>query len=650
MSDISIPGVTASKYGTDKLIEGLMNVEKVPRNREQKQLEDYKAQQTVWRNLNQLSTNLRDSAKTLYSYNNPFTEKIGESTNDRALSVSATREARDQSFKMNIKQIAAGDSFLSAEIAKDGKVPKGNYKFSVGDKNLTFGWKGGGYSEFIEALNRRGEGLIRASLIQITKDSRALLIESQKTGSSQRLVFSEDALTFALDTGIIKKNDKSVITVSQTAVTATPLSNTIVNFSSPVRASDGFILEYDISWSEKNTHEESTSSALEPDTGTPPTITYSDITIQNAPFETALSTPPIKEPTEPIIDNNVLSLRSTRGIAIPGEEAPSTPNKTTITVALSEFGDVNALLVHNRNTDKNISIENIRIFDPKAAGEFIPVNPVSIAQDALLSYEGINITRSTNSIDDLVPGVTLTLYEPTDKTATITVKPDTEVAKETIISLVGSYNRLMAEINILTQTKPEIITEIQYFTPDEKKEAEKKLGTMQGDTTLNGIKYALQRVTTTPYNTGENTTITLLSQLGISTKSGTGGGIDASRLRGYLEIDEKKLDESLKNSIESVKLLFGSDTDGDLVIDTGVGFSLDNQITPYVQTGGIFSTRTNGLASRITNSEKKIASLDQQLENKESELKNKYGKMEGALNSLQNQSNSISNFNKQNGK
>ena len=62
---------------------------------------------------------------------------------------------------------------------------------------------------------------------------------------------------------------------------------------------------------------------------------------------------------------------------------------------MSEYGDVNALLVNNRNTGKTVSIEGIRIYDPKAVGEYAPVNPVSVAQDAILKYEGITITRST---------------------------------------------------------------------------------------------------------------------------------------------------------------------------------------------------------------------------------------------------------------
>ncbi|WP_369413769.1 flagellar filament capping protein FliD [Brucepastera parasyntrophica] len=117
---------------------------------------------------------------------------------------------------------------------------------------------------------------------------------------------------------------------------------------------------------------------------------------------------------------------------------------------------------------------------------------------------------------------------------------------------------------------------------------------------------------------------------------------------GYLEIDEKKLDDALKNHISGIKNFFGYDSDGDLVIDSGLAWAFDNNLTPYVQTGGIFPTRTSGLATRITTTEKRIDQLDKQLETKEAELRAKYGRMEGSLNSLQNQSDSISNFNRRN--
>ncbi len=649
MSDINIPGVTASKYKTDELIKGLMKVERIPRDRADEELKTYRKQQSAWREINQRSTTLRDSARGLFSYNNPFTEKATESTDERAITASVTREARDQNFRVVVSQTAEADSFLSSELPADGKVPAGTYAFSAGESGVTFNWKGGSYRDFTEALNRRGEGIIRASLVQITPKTRSILIESQKTGKDQRLSFSQDALAFALDAGLIKKNDKSALTPSTGTITAGPLSNGLSEFSAPARAKDGLILEYQVSVAERAPADPSGPEAgMGPSKIESGSITYGGITVQNIPSEMALTDLPPPAPAAPVEDSAILSLRSTKGSSLPLPSVEGIQERLSFSVPLSEYGDVDALIVQNRNTAREVRVEGIRVIDPRVAGEYVPVNPVSVAQDAMLKYEGITITRPTNSIDDLIPGVTLELHEATGKQETVTIKPDTEAAKEAIISLVGNYNRVMAEINILTQNKPELINEISYFTEDEKKTAEERLGMMQGDTTLNGIKSSLQRITTNVYNSSDTTSTTTLTQLGISTKSTAGAGIEYSRLRGYLEIDEKKLDEALSSKILDIKALFGYDSDGDLVIDSGIAHALDANLAPYVQTGGIFATRTSGLDGRIGTTEKKIARLDEQLEAKEAELKAKYGQMEGTLNSLQQQSNSISNFNNQN--
>ena len=118
-------------------------------------------------------------------------------------------------------------------------------------------------------------------------------------------------------------------------------------------------------------------------------------------------------------------------------------------------------------------------------------------------------------------------------------------------------------------------------------------------------------------------------------------------MRGYLEINEKVLDETLGKNLDSVKTLFGFDSDGDLIIDSGIGSRLDKQLTAYVQSGGIFANKNSTLDKQIKASEQKIAKLETQLDQKEAELKNKYGIMESTLNSLENQQNSINNFSRQ---
>ena len=167
----------------------------------------------------------------------------------------------------------------------------------------------------------------------------------------------------------------------------------------------------------------------------------------------------------------------------------------------------------------------------------------------------------------------------------------------------------------------------------------------QSDYSLTQNKTQMQSIVAANYNWAENAPITMLSQIGISTRAtGGGSGYTASQLRGYLEIDEKKLDSSLESNLEDIKNIFGYDKDGDLIMDSGIGVALDKQIGSWVSTGGIIANKNRGIAQKITASEANIRRLETQIDRKEAELKAKYGQMEGTLNNLQGQANTINNF------
>ena len=136
MPGINIPGVS-NKYNTTETVEKLMQIERIPLNREQKTLETYKSQQEAWRSINRKMTTLRDSAKTLYSFENPFNNKLTSSTDENAITATATRSASYDSFKVDVLQTAQTDRFLTAELDKDTKVPAGTYTYRVNDKSVS---------------------------------------------------------------------------------------------------------------------------------------------------------------------------------------------------------------------------------------------------------------------------------------------------------------------------------------------------------------------------------------------------------------------------------------------------------------------------------------------------------------------------------
>ena len=661
-----------------------MKIERIPLTREQNQLESLKTEKNAWRDINTKLSSLRDNTKTLYSFENPFNSKLTSSTEEYAITAEANRSASLQSFKVDVIQAASSDRFLTDELENDFKVPVGTYTYKVGEKQITFNWKGGTLKDFSNAINKRGNNIIKSSIIGASAGNKSLLIEAVPTGKENRLIFEDDAKTFAFDSGMVDKikSQTQTFASSQTEILPVnkieydepvympPLSLTNTKYDEEkqtatveprgayqVKVPEKILRDTDLhlqfTITQKETEDitpEINKTLIQPELPDAGTAEYGGIIISNNLSDTNLNLPPEPPaPLEPVKTNSILYAVMEDGSE---KEIPYTPAEdgkaAQIDVKLSEYPGLKAIAVRNLNTGTSYEISSFTALDPVKDLGYGPKHPVSTADDAIIKYEGITITRSSNKIDDVVPEITLNIHDKTEKTATIAVKPDTEASKAAIIEFVGKYNQAVAELNILSQNKQEIIDELDYLSPDEKEAEQKKLGLFQSDFSLTNIKSNMSSTLAARYLFSDTAEITMLSQLGIATNAGGySGGYSQSKLRGYLEIDEKKLDDAISNHLDDIKMLFGYDSDGDLIVDTGIAYKLDKQISAYTQTGGILAMKTSSLDSKIKSSESKISKLENQMAKKEAELRNKYSQMEGSLNSLEAQQNTISNFTKQ---
>lgn len=680
-SGLTIPGVT-DKYKTNDLVEALMETERIPLKREEASLETYKDQQTAWRDVNQKMSALRTSVKNLYSFENPFSNKIGESSDPDAITVDANRTADYGTFKVDVVHPAKADRFLSGNIEKNMTVPKGRYTFQVGDKTIDYQWKGGKLSDFISGLNKRGGQTVKASTIGISPTKSALLFESLVPGSENRLVLKNAALTFAksidmvgdadvestnldISSSAIKKLKNptetnaqegmpsisaSNVTTDGKTITLSPRGGFELDIPDEVKNNPNGVLEFTLT---KNDTEDITAELNQratgpslPDAGS---INFHGIIVANDESKTSAKLPDDsgKKNLIPVSDDDIVFVRNEYGIETKVEDSAVEDDgngNETYKIKMSDYPGAEALIIRNANTGKELTLTQPKYYDKNSSLGYEAKHPISEAEDAVIKYEGITITRSTNDIDDVIPDVTLHLHEATEKTATITIKPDKESAKDALITFVGQYNQVLAQINILTSNKPEVITELDYLDESEVEKAEKQLGMFMSEFSLTNERTTFQRIVAASYPFTDDAEVTMLSQIGISTNASSGNtGYNASQLRGYLEIDEKKLDSMLESNLELIKNIFGYDTDGDLIIDNGVGYLLDQRLNAWTSTGGIIATKNSSLNTRIESSNKKIASLEEQLEKKESELKQKYANMEGTLNSLESQQNSINN-------
>ncbi|MCF0242381.1 MAG: flagellar filament capping protein FliD, partial [Treponema sp.] len=593
----------------------------------------------------------------------------------------ANRGAEIQSFKIDVIQPATADRFLSTELDSDFKVPSGTYTFKVGEKQLTFNYKGGSLKDFSDAVNKRGKNIVKTMIVGASAGKKTLLVEALQTGKDNQIIFEDTAKDFAIKTGMISpaKNESQTFGKSITEISQVPpkdfgdqksmpeLSIKKVTYEnnyfkieprgafkadipSEVKANPENHITFTVS---TNKTEDITvglnQKAQSPELPGSGYAEFGGITIDNFASDAQIKMP--DTPRE--ILEEISSERLIYAVMKDGSEklVPTRDvlnKEVKVDLALKEYEGLSSIAIRNRNTGHSVRISNFETYDPSVKTGYKPINAITTAGDAIIKYEGITITRSTNDIDDVVPEITLHLHEKTEKSATISVKPDSEASKTALIDFVGKYNQAVAEINILSQDKEDLVNELEYLTDDEKAKELEKLGMFQTEFSLTSIKTNMSNIISSNYKFSDEAAITMLSEIGISTNaSGFTGSYSQSRLRGYLEIDEKKLDNILENNLDDIKTIFGYDSDGDLIIDSGIAYKLDKQIGAYTQTGGILALKTSALDTKIKSSEKRIATLESQLADKEADLRNKYGQMEGSLSSLQSQQDQISNFTKQ---
>ncbi|MDR2302970.1 MAG: flagellar filament capping protein FliD [Treponema sp.] len=656
MSDIYVPGVK-SRFGTDKLIEDLMKVERVPQQRVEKNVESLQTQKTYWQDLGRHIGSLRESARILFSFQNPFNDKVASSSDESVISGLATREAKEQEYRFTVKQVAQADRFLSTPLSNDFKIEKGDYEFTVGEDKVSFNFRGGTVKEFVDALNRRGRDLVGASLISVEPGTKSLLIESKVSGDNKRLGFGEAAEKLAIEAGIIEQvpSSRRDINLEGGTLSVKAGNTASIRLNPVLQSAENLVLRFETATEIRS------REALEipqPPPGplipSPGSLTYGGITIENEPSSAPLPvwTPP--EPPKQVDDLNMISLKFTDGSSVMLPAMHDSQGFTSSQWRLSDVagsGTIASIEINNRNTHRDMSIRNITVFDPDAPGGVRPRNAISTARDAIITMEGIEIRRPSNDITDLIPGLTVTARGVSDRPVTLGVTPDREGVKESIISLVGNYNRLMAEVNVLTRRDDKIIQELSYLSKEEQDELSKRQGVFSGDSTLAQFKNNLQRSASVPYPASTDQDLIMLAQIGISTdvrRSGAGGSYDPSRLRGYLEIDEKVLDHALETQLPVIQQLFGSDADGDLIIDSGLAYSLDQLTKPYVETGGFILLKTGTIDSRISQDQRRIDTMERQLAAKETALKIQYGQMEGAYTRMERMQNSLDQFSRQN--
>lgn len=651
MSDISIPGISNNRgMDTNKMVEDLMEVERIPVRRMEREVEQFQLQRETWQSLGRTLSALRDSSRRLYGFENPFRDRLAESSNTSALTASASRQAPEGITELTVLETAGRDRMASASLERSTRVPAGNYQFQLGEVSRSMRFSGGTLREFADQINRRVQDVVRANVVPNTSTTEIIIFEGMGEGADQRLTFHQDALTMAKEFGVLRESQPSgmIQLLQDTPVRLDPGAQEILSLPERFQVTDAMILTLEVRTIEApQERPELPPLPPGPTVPSPGSVTFQGVTVQNERPDLGLPAVPERDEPPQLVENNQVMTLVDRGEQKALPEFPVSEEFTTVTLPAHQLlQNLESFQLNNQNTDRVVEVRNIRVQDPTAVDAgLVAANPLQTARDARILYSGIEITRSSNEVDDLIPGVTLQLRRPSTEPIEVEVRPNREAAKDAIIEFIGFYNQVIRDINIYTRNDSSILDQIDHFTDAERETMERRMGIFQGESTLSQLRTRMQTVLMEPYPTGDDSTLRLLAEIGISSNaSGLGGGVDTSRMRGYMEINESQLDRALNEQFSYVGRLFGFDTTGDLVANSGAAVAMDRFATPYVQTGGIIASRSSSINSRISQAETRLSRINEQLERTEQRLRSEFGRMDGALQQLQEQSRSLDNL------
>ena len=236
-------------------------------------------------------------------------------------------------------------------------------------------------------------------------------------------------------------------------------------------------------------------------------------------------------------------------------------------------------------------------FDATAASSAMQRS--SAAANADLTINGIAISSASNTLNDVVDGLTMTLQKTTSTPVDVTVKSDTASVRSSITDFVASFNALASYLH--TQTS---------YNADSKSG-----GSLQGDQGALGMQSQLRAV----INQGSTASALWgrLSDIGIVLKTD-----------GTLETGTAKLDNALENLGELRKLLA---TDGSSGGESGFVRRFKRLADDTLGAAGAIDARSTGLRNSISRNSKSQEATQKRLDQTEARLRAQYSALDTTM-------------------
>lgn len=654
-SSVYIPGVS-NKYNSNEAIQKIMESKRVKLENLENDQEELKEKRISLNEIKKKALALQSRAKKLYGFESPFEDKVSLSSNKEAFGANVSRNAEIGEYKIEILNKATSHKIASKALDKKFKVSPRTYIFEVDKNKFRINFSGGTLDNLSDEIKKQSKNKLRSTVTWDTPKTQILVIETDKTGAKSYITFGDDKtkaafkeMGFYEDVTLFDKNfkfgksnfesievkNKKPLFKENNTVILNPNESFKYKLPEKIPYKEKLIFEIDIK------HEKLDPDKLRDTIPTGPDYrTDGDIDIYGVHVEgerSLIDIPPYEKKDELVIveDDHYFEIITDKQ-TIEIDELDINDEVKTISLNLTDLinkdENIEAVIFKNKNTLKKIELSNIRFYDEGSEKGVKFNNELSSSKDALLILDGIKIRRETNSIDDLIKGMTLYVFDKTKEEESLKIDRDYEKIIMTMTDFLKEYNEFLEMVNKKTSNQ---------------QDEEGNVGDFSGDYSFISLISRLRTTLMNAYPTFEGDEIAMLSQIGISTDISVNTGVNKDKLKGYLEADENKLLENIEQHPVGIKELFGRDNDGDLIIDGGIAFEVERLLKAYTGQGrGFFDTKRHTIDQKIDRKVKEIETYKEKLDDEEQKLKEKFYKMEKAAGELEESMKRFDNFNK----
>ncbi|MEO8842731.1 MAG: flagellar filament capping protein FliD [Kofleriaceae bacterium] len=225
------------------------------------------------------------------------------------------------------------------------------------------------------------------------------------------------------------------------------------------------------------------------------------------------------------------------------------------------------------------------------------------AKDAKLTIDGVDIVRSSNIIDDALPGTTITassVQAATDPDSTVTVSVDTAALTAKLQAFITAFNSVAGATS----------GQLTYNASADRQSA------LFGDSTLRGLQSSMSEFTSRTFG-GMN-----LTDLGVS--------MDQD---GLLSLDSAKLTTALQANPDAITKLF---------VDGGLATAVKQMSDLYSEPGdGVLVVKSAGMADRNKLLQDQVDQIEANATALQTRLQAQFNALETAMSQLQGQSSYI---------